>query len=60
LFNIKIIVMKKWSLTTKIIVGVLTVGVIGTGVFLIAKAVKKSGERAQDATKNDRKIDFTK
>lgn len=52
--------MKKWSLTTKIIVGVLTVGVIGTGIFLIAGAVKKSGTRAQDATKNDRKIDFTK
>lgn len=52
--------MKKWSLTTKIIVGVLTVGVIGTGIFLIAGAVKKSGERSKDATKNERKIDFTK
>ena len=52
--------MKKWSLTTKIIVGVLTVGVIGTGIFLIAGAVKKSGERSPDEAKNKRKIDFTK
>lgn len=60
LIILKKITMKKWSLTTKIIVGVLTVGVIGTGIFLIAGAVKKSGTRSKDAEKNDRKIDFTK
>jgi glucose uptake protein GlcU len=52
--------MKNWSLTTKIIVGVLTVGVIGTGIFLIAGAVKKSGTRSKDAAKEDRTINFTK
>ena len=52
--------MKNWSLTTKIIVGVLTVGFIGTGVYLIAGAVKKSGTRSQDEAKNDRKIVLTK
>lgn len=52
--------MKKWSLTTKILVGVLTVGVIGTGGWLIYKAVKKSGTRSKDAEKNDRSITFTK
>ena len=52
--------MKNLSLTTKIIIGVLTVGFIGTGVYLIAGAVKKSGARSKDAAKNERKIDFTK
>jgi glucose uptake protein GlcU len=52
--------MKNWSLTTKILVGVLTVGVTVTGIYLIAGAVKKSGTRSKDATKNERKIDFTK
>ena len=52
--------MKKWSLTTKIIVGVLTVGVIGTGIFLIAGAVKKSGTRAKALEKENRTIILTK
>lgn len=52
--------MKKLSLTTKIILGVLTIGVIGTGIYLIAGAIKKSGTRAQDVEKENRKIDFTK
>ena len=50
--------MKNLSLTTKIIVGVLTVGITITGIYLIAGAVKKSGTRAKDATKNERKIDY--
>ena len=52
--------MKKWSLTTKIIVGVLTVGVIGTSIFLIAGAVKKSGTRSKDVEKENRTIILTK
>lgn len=52
--------MKNWSLTTKIIVGVLTVGVIGTGVYLIVGAVKKSANRSADATKEERKLVYTK
>lgn len=52
--------MKNWSLTTKIIVGVLTVGVIGTGVYLIVGAVKKSSTRSGDPTKDERKLVYTK
>jgi hypothetical protein len=60
LIILKKITMKKWSLTTKIIVGVLTVGVIGTSIYLIAGAVKKSGTRAKDVEKENRTINFTK
>jgi glucose uptake protein GlcU len=60
LLNIKKFVMKNWSLTTKIIVGVLTVGFIGTGVYLIAGAVKKSGTRSKDVEKENRTIILTK
>ena len=52
--------MKKWSLTTKILVGVLTVGVIGTGSWLVYRAVKKSGTKSKDAEKENREIKFTK
>lgn len=60
LIILKKITMKKWSLTTKIIVGVLTVGVIGTGIYLIAGAVKKSGTRSKDVEKENRTIILTK
>lgn len=55
--------MKKWSTTTKILVGLLTVGVIGTGGYLIYRAVKKSadtkGTKSADPVKNERKVLFT-
>jgi hypothetical protein len=54
--------MKNWSLTTKILVGVLTVGVIGTGGWLIYRAVKKSadakGTKSVDQNKDTRKINI--
>jgi len=43
--------MKKWSLTTKILIGVLTVGVIGTSSWLIYKAVKKSKDKKKENIK---------
>jgi hypothetical protein len=52
--------MKKWSLTTKILIGVLTVGVIGTSSWLIYRAVKKSGTRSKSEEKEKRTIQFTK
>ena len=54
--------MKKWSTATKILLGVLTVGVIGTGSYLIYKAVKKSSEakstKSENPVKQDRKINI--
>ncbi len=54
--------MKKWSATTKILVGLLTVGVIGTGGYLIYKAVKKSSDakstKSESPVKQDRKINI--
>jgi hypothetical protein len=54
--------MNKWSLTTKILVGVLTVGVIGTGSWLIYRAVKKSAEtkgtKSEEPKKQERKINI--
>jgi hypothetical protein len=54
--------MKKWGLTTKILVGVLTVGVIATGTILIVRAVKKGretkGTKSEDPQKNERKINI--
>lgn len=55
--------MKKWSTTTKILLSVLTIGFVGTGSYLIYKAVKKSSEtkgtKSADPVKNERKVIFT-
>lgn len=54
--------MKKWGLTTKILVGVLTVGVIATGSYLIYNAVKKKSDEKSTKSavpeKNERKINI--
>jgi hypothetical protein len=62
LIKLKFFTMKKWSTTTKILVGLLTVGVIGTGSYLIYKAVKKSSDakstKSESPVKQDRKINI--
>jgi len=54
--------MKNWGIATKILVGVLTVGVIGTGGYLIYKAVKKSSDakstKSPAPEKQERKINI--
>jgi hypothetical protein len=54
--------MNKWSTNTKIVVGLLTVGVIGTGGYLIYRAVKKGavekGTKSAEPKKQERKINI--
>jgi len=62
LIKIKFFTMNKWSTTTKILVGLLTVGVIGTGGYLIYRAVKKGavekGTKSAEPKKQERKINI--